>query len=208
MTQPVHRPAASPLAAATATALTLSGQDSSVSLESVHAVEALSQLYARPGFLLRRAHQIYVAIFEENFERLGLSPTQYSVMLALHEVDGINQGELGRAIGMNKVSVSQLVRALEDRGWITRKKMDSDHRRRALALTAAGRHALAQTQDMAETTYAQQMAPLTPAQRQTLCTLLQRINTTLEPRARVPFEPIGGMSVGTTRAKIKSTKPQ
>jgi len=153
-------------------------------------VERLSQLYSRPGFLLRRAHQIYVAIFEANFERLALSPAQYSVMIALHDLHGINQGDLAKAIGMNKVTVSQIVQALEVRGWIARKQTDADRRRRQLTLTAAGQRALKQTADMAEATYAEQMAPLTEPERQRLFKLLQRIVDELEPRARTPFEPI------------------
>src|SRR5256885_12122509 len=35
-------------------------------------------LYQRPGFLLRRAHQISVGIFEEQCRPLGLTPPQRS----------------------------------------------------------------------------------------------------------------------------------
>ncbi|OZI71788.1 MarR family winged helix-turn-helix transcriptional regulator [Bordetella genomosp. 12] len=154
------------------------------------AIERLPQLYSRPGFLLRRAHQIYVAIFEENFARLGISPAQYSVMIALHDLQGINQGELAKAIGMNKVTVSQIVQALETRGWVSRKQSDPDRRRLRLTLTPAGKKALNQTAEMAEATYAEQMAPLSAAERQRLMKLLQRIVTDLEPRARTPFEPV------------------
>jgi DNA-binding MarR family transcriptional regulator len=153
-------------------------------------VERLSQLYSRPGFLLRRAHQICVAIFEANFERLALSPAQYSVMIALHDLRGVNQSDLAKAIGMNKVTVSQIVQALEARGWITREKADIDRRRRRLVLTRAGQRALAQTAEMAEATYAEQMAPLSEQERQRLFKLLHRIVDRLEPRARTPFEPV------------------
>ncbi|MFC4274624.1 MarR family winged helix-turn-helix transcriptional regulator [Achromobacter aloeverae] len=157
---------------------------------SAQHVERLSQLYSRPGFLLRRAHQIYVAIFEANFERLSLSPAQYSVMVALHDLHGVNQGDLAKAIGMNKVTVSQIVQALETRGWITRKKADDDRRQRQLTLTADGLRAVNQTAAMAEATYAEQMAPLSEPERQRLFKLLQRIVDELEPRARTPFEPV------------------
>ncbi|ANN78165.1 MarR family winged helix-turn-helix transcriptional regulator [Bordetella flabilis] len=153
-------------------------------------VERLSQLYSRPGFLLRRAHQIYVAIFEANFEQLALSPAQYSVMIALHDLRGVNQSDLAKAIGMNKVTVSQIVQALETRGWITRKKADIDRRRRRLILTPAGQRALDQTAEMAEATYAQQMAPLSEPERLRLLKLLRRVVDELEPRARTPFEPV------------------
>lgn len=152
-------------------------------------VERLSQLYSRPGFLLRRAHQIYVAIFEANFQPLALSPAQYSVMIALHDLRGVNQSDLAKAIGMNKVTVSQIVQALESRNWVTREQTDIDRRQRRLTLTAAGRNALDQTAAMAEATYAEQMAPLSEPERQQLFKLLDRIVQRLEHRARTPFEP-------------------
>jgi DNA-binding MarR family transcriptional regulator len=153
-------------------------------------IERLSKLYTRPGFLLRRAHQICVAVFESNFERLALSPAQYSVMIALHDLKDVNQGDLAKAIGMNKVTVSQIVQGLEGRGWIVRKTAEADRRRRVLALTSAGRRALMQTAAMAEATYAEQMAPLSEADRKRLMKLLQRMVDVLESRARTPFVPV------------------
>ncbi|ARP80123.1 hypothetical protein CAL12_04295 [Bordetella genomosp. 8] len=153
-------------------------------------IEKLPQLYRRPGFLLRRAHQIFEAIFEDNFVKLALSPAQYSVLLAVHNAKGINQNDIARSIGMNKVTVSQIVQALEERGWIARQTAAADRRRRHLALTAAGRRALTRTAAMADATYDQQMAPLDPQERETLLALLQRVVDTLEPRARTPFEPL------------------
>lgn len=155
-------------------------------------IERLPQLYRRPGFLVRRAHQIFEAIFEDNFIKLALSPAQYSVLLAVHNARGINQNDIARSVGMNKVTVSQIVQALEERGWIARETAPADRRRRHLALTAAGRRALARTAAMADATYDQQMAPLEPHERETLVALLQRVVDTLEPRARTPFAPLGG----------------
>lgn len=139
---------------------------------------------------MRRAHQIFEAIFEDNFAALGLSPAQYSVMLAVHHVHGINQNDIAKSIGMNKVGVSQIVQALEERGWLVRETAEADRRRRRLALTAAGRRALARTGAMADATFEEQMAPLDARERETLVALLERIAVTLEPRARTPLEAV------------------
>ena len=37
----------------------------------------LARLYARPGFLLRRAHQISSAVFEDACKGLALTPAQF-----------------------------------------------------------------------------------------------------------------------------------
>jgi hypothetical protein len=44
---------------------------------------SLARLYARPGFLLRRAHQISAAVFEDACRDLGLTPAQFGVLTVL-----------------------------------------------------------------------------------------------------------------------------
>ena len=39
--------------------------------------ESLTRLYARPGFLLRRAHQISASVFEDECRSVGLTPAQF-----------------------------------------------------------------------------------------------------------------------------------
>ena len=41
--------------------------------------ELLQLLYLRPGFLLRRAHQLSVGLFEEGCRELSLTPPQYGL---------------------------------------------------------------------------------------------------------------------------------
>ncbi|WP_454720809.1 MULTISPECIES: MarR family winged helix-turn-helix transcriptional regulator [Cupriavidus] len=155
-------------------------------------VERLSQLYSRPGFLLRRAHQISVAVFEDSFDALELTPSQYAVLIALHNIERASQNDVARALGVNKVSVSQVVQSLEERGWVTRETSADDRRQRQLALTAKGRKALARSMAMADAAYDTLMAPFDAAERRQFIALLQRVVTALEPRARTPFEPAAG----------------
>ncbi|WP_059413179.1 MarR family winged helix-turn-helix transcriptional regulator [Cupriavidus basilensis] len=154
-------------------------------------VERLSQLYSRPGFLLRRAHQISVAIFEDSFAALELTPSQYAVLIALHNIERASQNDVARALGVNKVSVSQVAQSLEERGWVTRETSADDRRQRQLALSAKGRKALSRSMEMADAAYDALMAPFDAAERRQFIALLQRVVTSLEPRARTPFAPAG-----------------
>jgi len=153
------------------------------------AVESLDQLYGRPGFLLRRTHQIFVSILETEFATLGLSPAQYSVLVALNDRTCVAQGDLGPLLGMNKVSISQVVQGLERQGWLTREVHDKDKRQRLLRLTPQGKRVLHRTRELAEATYRTQMAPLNAQEREQLVGLLSRLMTDLEPHARTAFQP-------------------
>ena len=81
---------------------------------------SLSRLYARPGFLLRRAHQISAAVFEDECRDLALTPAQFGVLTVLRSHPGLGQSSLARALGFDKVTVLRVLRGLETRGFVAR----------------------------------------------------------------------------------------
>src|SRR6188472_3297721 len=81
---------------------------------------SLSRLYARPGFLLRRAHQISAAVFEDECRELALTPAQFGVLTVLRSHPGLGQSSLARALGFDKVTVLRVLRGLETRGFVAR----------------------------------------------------------------------------------------
>ena len=72
----------------------------------------LSDMYQRPGFLLRRAHQISAAIFEAACADLELTQAQYGALTVLASEPGIDQTRLARALAFDKVTVLRVLR-----GW-------------------------------------------------------------------------------------------
>jgi MarR family transcriptional regulator, lower aerobic nicotinate degradation pathway regulator len=151
----------------------------------------LSQLYARPGFLLRRAHQISTAVFEDECKSVALTPAQFGVLCVLHASPGLDQSSLGRALGFDKVTVMRVMRGLESRGLIARVYAVSNRRNLSITLTDAGEALLIQTQEPAEHAYKRLMSPLNPEQREQLVSLLQLLTTGLEGEARAAFVPPG-----------------
>ena len=79
---------------------------------------SLARLYARPGFLLRRVHQISAAVFEDECRAVGLTPAQFGVMTVLRATPGLDQSSLARALGFDKVTVLRVLRGLESRGQV------------------------------------------------------------------------------------------
>jgi len=147
-------------------------------------------LYARPGFLLRRAHQISVAIFENACADIDLTPAQFSVLTALFARPGYDQTSLARALGMDKVTVSHLLRGLEGRGLVRRAATEQSRRSLSISLTDAGTALLDQAEPRVERAYRQLLSPLDKAQQKQLLELLNTLNTRLEPLARTVFKPI------------------
>jgi DNA-binding MarR family transcriptional regulator len=152
---------------------------------------ALSRLYARPGFLLRRAHQISAAVFEDECRELGLTPAQFGVLTVLKTHPGLGQSSLARALGFDKVTVLRVLRGLETRGLVDRGPAPDNRRNMCVSLTRDGEETLARAQRPAERAYKRLLGPLDKAQQQQLIDLLQLLTGELEEEARAAFIPPG-----------------
>lgn len=147
-------------------------------------------LYQRPGFLLRRAHQISVGIFEEHCRPLGLTPPQYGVLVLINASPGSDQSSLARAMGFDKVTTLRLVRGLEERKLVHRALSQRDRRQHQLTLTEAGKALLQSCLPLVEKAYERLSAPLEEDELKELQRLLTKIETCLGPSARVRMEPL------------------
>ncbi|NML46016.1 MarR family transcriptional regulator [Ramlibacter sp. G-1-2-2] len=149
----------------------------------------LSRLYARPGFLLRRAHQISAAVFEDACKELALTPAQFGVLTVLQAHPGLGQSSLARALGFDKVTVLRILRGLQARGLVARLPAEDNRRNISVNLTPAGHDVLQQAQKPAEKAYKRLMAPLGKDQQEQLLELLQLLTGELEDEARAAFVP-------------------
>lgn len=154
--------------------------------------DTLSRLYARPGFLLRRAHQISAAVFEDACRDLALTPAQFGALTVLQAHPRLGQSSLARALGFDKVTVLRVLRGLEARGLVERVAADGGRRNVAVHLTPQGEDLLRQAQKPAEKAYKRLMAPLSREQQVQLLDLLQLLTGELEGEARAAFVPPAG----------------
>lgn len=156
----------------------------------------LHDLYHRPGFLLRRTHQISAAVFEGTCSNVGLTPAQYGVLTVLAAEPGLDQTRLARALAFDKVTVMRVLKGLEERGLVQRERSSLSRRQMIVSLTRAGYKLLDAAREPAERAYQRLLSPLSPAQRQQLIDLLQTLTDGLADEARAPFVPL---DVGTAK---------
>lgn len=150
----------------------------------------LKDLYQRPGFLLRRTHQISAAVFENACATVGLTPAQYGVLTVLSSEPGLDQTRLARALAFDKVTVMRVCKGLEERGLIERRLSEHSRRQMAVVLTAAGKKLLQQARGPAEQAYQRLLSPLTLTQRHQLIEILETLTQGLADDARAPFVPL------------------
>jgi DNA-binding MarR family transcriptional regulator len=122
--------------------------------------------FRRPGFLVRRLHQIYVAIYFQNCERFGTTPVQSSVMQVLMSHPGMDQVALAGEIGIDRTTASSVLSRLEARGIVRRESDPGDRRTKRAFLTASGRAMLQDMQASIEAAHKELIKPLDPAGRE------------------------------------------
>ena len=69
---------------------------------------------------------------------LGITYTQYIVLMVLWEQDGITVGELCRKLYLDSGTVTPLLKKLEERGILTRRRCQEDERCVSVWLTEKG----------------------------------------------------------------------
>lgn len=96
-------------------------------------------LWSRPGYLVRRLHQIHYALFTEECQPFSITPVQYGLLTALAERGILDQVSLAEELGIDRSNVAEVLSRLETRGLVTRAANPRDRRAKLASLTPAGR---------------------------------------------------------------------
>jgi DNA-binding MarR family transcriptional regulator len=95
-------------------------------------------LWSRPGFLVRRLHQIHSALFLEECAEFAITPVQYGLLTALLHFPGADQVTLGAEVGLDRTNVADVLERLGERGLIRREQSRRDRRSKVAYLTPRG----------------------------------------------------------------------
>ena len=132
-------------------------------------------LTERPGFLIRRLHQIHVALFNETCGAFDLTPVQYSVLSALAERGSADQTTLAADVFLDRTTTTGVLKRLALRKLIERAVDDRDRRARACQVTPAGLALLAKMEPAARSAHLKTVAQLSDREQKSLIAMLQQI---------------------------------
>jgi MarR family transcriptional regulator, lower aerobic nicotinate degradation pathway regulator len=128
-------------------------------------IQAKSSLFARPGFLIRRLHQIHTALFLEETRAFGITPVQYSLLSALLEHGEMDQNTLAMAIGLERTGVAEVLLRLVDRALLERRPSAEDKRVKLVRLSRAGRALVKRMHPCAQRAHDRTIAQLPASER-------------------------------------------
>jgi len=141
----------------------------------VEQVGAPWPLRERPGFLMRRLHQIHVSLFSERCGAFGVTPLQYSLLSLLAARGEADQTTLANAVALDRTTTTGALKRLAARGFVERSPALTDRRSQNCRPTPAGRALLSRMEDAARQAHDATLEPLSAEERATLIRLMKKI---------------------------------
>lgn len=148
---------------------------------------SLDALYLRPGFLLRRAHQISAALFLDETAGLRLTTTQYGAMVVLRARGSLDQVGIATLVGIDRSTTALVVSKLEEAGYIERRDDAVDKRRKIITLSKAGHDVLDQVADPAERARKRVLSAFSSKDAARFLALLEQFVDAFNEQTRAPI---------------------
>lgn len=119
-----------------------------------------------------------VNLYTPYFKPIGLTYTQYIVLLVLWEKDGVSVGELGKKLYLDNGTLTPLLKKMQEKGYLVRQRSHEDERIVLVTLTEKGSQLREEVKDIPA--IINKALDLTADESQTLYSLLYKVINSLE----------------------------
>jgi DNA-binding MarR family transcriptional regulator len=127
----------------------------------------------RPGFLIRRLHQIHLALFAEECAAFDITPVQFSIMTVVAAQPGLDQTALAQEVGVDRATLANVLARLEGRGLVRRASGRTDRRIKCVSLSASGGRILVAMDEAVSRAHLRTIEALPPIGRAAFMTALR-----------------------------------
>ena len=152
----------------------------------------LFDIYAQPGYLIRRAHQTATAAFAAATSDLDLTAVQFSALLAIKDYPDIDATRVSEMISFDRTTIGHVLARLEAKQLILRRSGTLDKRTKMIRITLKGETLIREVSRRVDEIGEIVLRPFSPGERAELLKLLakfsaQPVNERVEqPRASAP----------------------
>ena len=133
------------------------------------------------GYLVKRLSSQMDAEMNAELKPLGLDIRFFANLMSLLIEDDLSQAELGQRVGEAQYTTSRLIDALEQRGFVERRKDPNSRRAHRIALTEKGRGLAGQLPPIVRRVNRKVLARLDRKEQQQLVQLLGKALGVNEP---------------------------
>jgi DNA-binding MarR family transcriptional regulator len=155
--------------------------------EDFSVVKKTKVIWSRPGFLVRRLHQIHMAIFLKECNAEQVTPIQWGILTILAENPGVGQVEIADELGLDRSNVANVVDRLIRRGLLKQSTSTQDRRKKSIRITDAGRKLMYAFEPKARRAQRRLLELLSAEERRTFMSLLARLVDHNNELSRAPI---------------------
>jgi DNA-binding MarR family transcriptional regulator len=142
-------------------------------------------LWSRPGFLVRRLHQIHDALFFSECQTHNITPMQYGILTALSLNPWLDQTAVGHELALDRTTTADVLKRLEEKGLIERRVNPDDRRSRLSVITKSG---LQTMNDLYQGMHSAQQRLLAPLSEMNRIAFLKLLSVLIEAHENVDQE--------------------
>ena len=134
------------------------------------------------GFLIRSVSRLWAKTFERRASDLHLSLAQCKVLATLSRNQGTSQARLADLADTDPMALVRTLDRMEQDGWIERQPDPADRRAHRLYLRTTAEPVLNRIWEISDQSRSEALSALSPAERDQLVNLLERVQTALSPQ--------------------------
>lgn len=149
-------------------------------------IRPVEQLLEMPGNLLRRCHQIAVAVFLDECQAFDLTPPQYVTLTTLATHGALDKATIGGVAALDRTTVAVVIKNLQDRGFVATRASEHDRRSTLNEITPTGLDTLRAVQEAAARAQERMLAPLSTEERGEFIRLLGKMANENNLLSRAP----------------------
>ena len=147
-----------------------------------------ADLWSRPGFLIRRLHQLHAAIFIEECRDFDVTPVQYAVLSVLYNGTVLDQVSVAAEVGIDRNNAADVIRRLQRRGFLKSVRSEVDKRSKLNMITKSGRLFVEEAQGAMERAQGRLTMGLNTHDRTRFIDLLQKVMIDNNDAGRAPLK--------------------
>jgi DNA-binding MarR family transcriptional regulator len=131
------------------------------------------------GFYISDIGRMMRKHFDAATKDIGVTRSQWRVLLTIHRNPGINQGQLADRLEVEPITTCRMVDRLEQAGLVERRRDPSDRRAWQIILTDEALPIIDRIQEIADVKLAEAVTGFTPEEIATLTAMLGRLRDNL-----------------------------
>ncbi|WP_323779625.1 MarR family winged helix-turn-helix transcriptional regulator [Leisingera sp.] len=149
--------------------------------------EKYEDLWDRPGYLVRRLHQVHIGLFTQACGELDLTAVQFAILSVLCTDAELDQLSISKLVGIDRTSGADVIKRLVNRGLATRERSKQDRRALIVRITDAGRRTVRDVRPLMEDVQDKMVSPLTDEEYEVFMRALRKMVEANNEASRAPM---------------------